>query len=94
MVGARLLASAPAWLSGSTPSARSKTAAGTANTASGHPLGRATAHASVATRSTTASVSAIGLGTMLQIVSPKGLVRMQTAWMRAYGKRTEYSFGS
>ena len=31
---------------------------------------------------------------MLQIVSPKGLVQMQTAWMRAYGKRTEYSFGS
>ena len=64
MVGARLFASAPAWLSGRTPSSNSKPAAGTATRASGHPQGRTTAQASVATRSRPASVSAMGLGTV------------------------------
>ena len=75
MVGARLFASAPAWLSGRTPSSNSKPAAGTATRASGHPQGRTTAQASVATRSRPASVSAMGLGTVRESLSRRGPVR-------------------
>jgi hypothetical protein len=44
--------------------------------------------------STSASVSAMGLCTVLEIVNPKDLVRMQRLWMSAFGKRTEYYVGS
>jgi len=79
-VGARLLASAPAWFKGNAPSSKSNPDAGTANTASGHPLGRVTANRSVATRRRAASVSAIGLDTILEIVSPKGLASTRDAY--------------
>src|ERR1035441_8645351 len=72
MVGARLVASAPAWLSGRTPRSRRRAAAGTAITASGNPQGRTIAQTNVGTRSRPASVSAIGLDTVLQSLRPRG----------------------